>query len=137
DGAGGSEDGYSLHGWKKLSTTLCPPRPPWWRVSNIFQHQIVNGRREQQRIDPIEHPAVTGNQSRAVFYARAALQHRLEKISRNPERDDDDSEQRAQSHRDRRQPPRARHGHGRGAEQDPTEGALDGLLRADRPGQTS
>src|SRR5947207_5934217 len=45
DGAGGSQNGYSLHGWKKLSTTLCPPRPPWWRVSNIFQHQIVNGRR--------------------------------------------------------------------------------------------
>ncbi len=58
------------------------------RITRTFRNDVVDRRREQQRVDPIEDAAVAGNQRRAVFDAGAALQHRLEQIAGDAERDD-------------------------------------------------
>ena len=49
---------------------------------------IVDRRGEEQRVDAIEDAAVAGNQRRAVLHAGAALQHRLEQVAGDAERDD-------------------------------------------------
>ena len=74
----------------------------------LQQRMIVEHRRgEQQRVDAIEHAAVAGNQRRAVLHAGAALQHRLEQIARDAERDHASAEQRRAARAARRQPPGA------------------------------
>ena len=78
------------------ASALCPIDPVDPRMAMRFtgegrsaryRTKIVEHRRgEQQRVDPIEHAAVPGNQRRAVLHARAPLQHRLEQVAGNARR---------------------------------------------------
>src|SRR5439155_23784699 len=103
---------------------------PWSLCLNVLQHDVIHRRGKEQRIDSIEDSTVPWNQRGAVLDARAALQHRLEEIASDPERDHCRAQQRPHPERQRRQPPRARDGERRRAEQESAGGALDGLLRA-------
>ena len=46
-------------------------------VSRSVRHR----QREEQRVDPVEHAAVPGNEVRAVLHARLALEHRLHQVA--------------------------------------------------------
>ena len=58
DRAGGTEDRDAFHCGDKRSNTADTER-----VLNIFQHEVINRRGEQQCVDSIEDAAVAGNQS--------------------------------------------------------------------------
>src|SRR5215203_218481 len=47
-------------------------------LETVPDENVVHGRREQQRVDPVEHAAMTGNQGGCVLHIDAALQQRLE-----------------------------------------------------------
>src|SRR5439155_7312613 len=46
----------------------------------VLEHDVIDRRGEQERIDAIEDAAVARNQRRAVLDAGAALQHRFEEV---------------------------------------------------------
>ena len=69
-------------------------RPARLRGSDVSEDNVVHRRREEQRVDPIQDAAVARNQRRAVLHAGAALQHRLEEIAGDAERDQRQAEQR-------------------------------------------
>ena len=72
-----------------------------------------------------------GDERRAVFHAGAPLEHRLEEIAGDPQRDDGHAEQRPERNRDVGQPPPSGHGHRQRAEHESTSGPFDGFLRTD------
>src|SRR4051812_286108 len=56
-------------------------------------HEVVRRRRrEQQRVDAIEHAAVPAEQAPRVLHLHVALQHRLEEVAGDRDEDDRDAE---------------------------------------------
>ncbi len=52
-------------------------------VSSLYQVEVEGGRREEQRVDAIEHAAVARDDRAAVLHARFALQLRFEQVARD------------------------------------------------------
>ena len=94
---------------------------------DVLKHNVINRRREEQRVNPIEDPAVAGNQRGAVLDARAPFQHRLEQIARDAERHNSHAHERTKRHGHAREPPRADDDEDERAEDEPAERAFDGF----------
>src|SRR5688500_15314312 len=69
---------------------------------------VRRARREHQRVDAVEEPAVSGQERAAVFHAGAALHQRLEEITRLTERAADDRQRERVHDREARDEPLVR-----------------------------
>src|ERR1035437_9871934 len=57
-----------------------PPRSSWNRDEQPAEQRVGNGKREEQRVDAVEHAAVTRDEVRAVLHACLALEHGLDQV---------------------------------------------------------